>query len=345
MRWLAVGDGHDGYQVLHVLGAVDDLCRAVPVASALDGAGSFEHIGVDASPDQAAQATAEGLGASLKMRGLDVGGRSAARRLGALLEGFDELIAELRPTAAIVYAHDDASLACAISAARQRVPVVRVLAGTEAPSMLTNSVLLNRLADLLLATDQAQADALVSARVPRQRVQVVGDPLINMIREHARRSDAAAVCRRHGVRAGGYLLAALTTPTVSDALIATLAELAHGSPLLVEVEPSQRARVAGLLAGAATAVLERSSLPTRLRLERSAGAIVTDSPRVWDRAALLGVPCRLLDDSAGDFGELAELWSPGRFRRDDKPLRDAAAPRRLADAIVANFARVVPAAP
>jgi UDP-N-acetylglucosamine 2-epimerase (non-hydrolysing) len=353
-RWLAMPGEHTTYRLLHVIADLDDLCRVAPVAAALDRAGAFEHIAVDVTPTQGAPKALEELGIATTTRALDVSGRSIPRRLGALLEGFDRLLDSESPTAAIVYAEDDPSLACALSAAKQRVPVVRVLSGGHgAANAPINSALMNRLADMLLAADPEQADRLVREHVPPHRIHVVGDPLMDMVRRYARRSAAVELCRRNGVEPGSYVLVAMTGP-IASILSAPLRALSARLPLLVRVDPSattasERDALVAALHGSDAKVLEASGLAARLCLERAAGAIITDSARIAERAALLGVPCRLLEGGRGAAD--AEAWNIAGLRARRRPanpgvepLRDGGAPGRLADAIIANFARVVAAA-
>ncbi len=355
-QWLAVGGEQDTSRMLHVIGEVDDVCRVVPVCAALDGAGAFDHVAVDASPGPGASSALEEFGVSLTTRRLDITGRSIARRLGALLEGFDGLLPAEAPMAVIIYSDDDASLACALSAARHRVPVVRVIAGvddTGASPVDTNGILLNRLADLLLAPNQEHADRLVREHVPRHRIQVVGDPLMDMVRRYTRRSVALAVCRGHGVQPGGFAFVELTGRHVSATLAEPLSALAARFPLLVQIDPSaesayERAGLTALLREREATFVEPGGFAARLCLERAAAAIVTDSRRTRDRAALLSVPCRLVSETRGAPASAdGDAWDiAGLLRRHRgsnfgaKSLRDGGAPGRLADAIIANFARV-----
>lgn len=335
-RWFASSGETMPYRLVHVIGEVDDVCWIAPVVAALNQAGAFEHIVVDTSPgSDAVRALAE-FGVPALTHALDVRGRSAPRRLGALLDGFDALLAAGTPTAAIVYSDDDASVACALSAARAGVPLIQVepRPDADAPRDGTGTVLLNRLADLVLATDEAHEERLVLEHVPRHRIRVVGDPLIEVIRRHARRSAALEVCRRHGVEPGGYALVAVDGPVP-----ASVAALASRLPLLVTRRGSAAQELQPLLESGRARLVEPSGFAARLCLERAAGAIITDSKRVADRAALLAVPCRLISSRTGDLTAL----HPRRrgVSLGAQSLRDGGAPGRLAEAIITSFARVV----
>jgi hypothetical protein len=72
----------------------------------------------------------------------------------------------------------------------------------------------------------------------------------------------------------------------------------------------------------------------RLSLERTAAAIVTDSPRVREEAAVIGVPCHAID-ADGVVGAADEGSGPRIAGA-----RDGRAGERAADALVANFARL-----
>jgi UDP-N-acetylglucosamine 2-epimerase (non-hydrolysing) len=343
-RWLAVPGEQAPYRLLHVVADVDDVYRVAPVAAALDGAGEFEHIAVDATPGHRVAAALSDFGTTTSISRLDVAGRSGPRRLGALLDGFERLIGDDEPTAAIVYADDDPSLACTLSAARRSVPVIQVVpGGADAGPPSRTGALINRLADLLLVADEKQAERLVRRHVPRHRIHVVGDPLMDVLRRYARRADAIELCHRHGVEPGNYAWVALRE-RMPASLSVSLRLLAAQLPLLVEVTAATERDD---LDHAEVRFVEPAGHATRLCLERAAGAIVTDSRRVAERAAMLGIPHRLVadrelraaDDPALDLSGLRGRRRPRGF--DPDPARDAGPPARLADAIIANFARVV----
>jgi hypothetical protein len=73
---------------------------------------------------------------------------------------------------------------------------------------------------------------------------------------------------------------------------------------------------------------------------------VTDSRRIAERAALFGIPCQLVTDREASSAGWDVRGLPARPRPFGfGSLKDGGAPGRLADAIIANFARVVPGTP
>jgi hypothetical protein len=89
-------------------------------------------------------------------------------------------------------------------------------------------------------------------------------------------------------------------------------------------------------------MIDAVGVAARLGVERAAGAIITDSPRIAERAALFGVPAHLLNDAVTNLGG-TDIWDiVGRHRQvGRRRFRDSGSPSRLADAIVANFAHLV----
>jgi hypothetical protein len=177
-----------------------------------------------------------------------------------------------------------------------------------------------RLADVLL-TRSPLDEASHPATLTPERVFVIGNPLVDVIQRHARAALSAAAWRRYGVSPGGYDLVVLT----GDVPPARLTELGARPPLILA------ARAGDDVPGAA--VVTAPTFLERLSLERAARAIHTDSARVHEEAAALGVPCHFIGACAPPAGNERDLPTTATSW-------DRSAGVRAADAVVANFARV-----
>ena len=214
-----------------------------------------------------------------------------------------------------------AGLCCAIAAARRGISIVRIggVPATGAGRAIA------RLADLLLtrtATDTLKAPLNRAA----ERAAVVGNPLVDVVQQHARAALDAAAWRRCGVAPGNYVLAVLTGRVPLALIEPAVTDLATRNPLVLQAP-------ARWVLPAAHRFSHLSFLE-RLSLERTATAIVTDSARVCEEAAVLGVPCHAVNadgvigrPSSADEPRMATSW-------------DGRAGERAANALTANFARL-----
>jgi UDP-N-acetylglucosamine 2-epimerase (non-hydrolysing) len=344
---------HDGGCVVHVAGAADDAPVIAAAVSALGRTGAFDQLVIDATAAGAVAPALAELGASAPVRRVDPAARALPEALGAELRACACL-------AALLYGDDGVGVAGALAAARLGIAPVRV--GRVAPAPPLDDTwpagvgrpaaalplrsaprVIGRLADLWLVHGEDDVRALAALGV-RERVHAIGNPLIDVVRRCAREAAARAAWRRLRVLPERYVLAVLAAvpaPPVAGAL----ARLAAAVPLVADAP--------GGIAGARDA--GAAGYVDRLSLERAAGAIVTDSPRVQEEAAALGVRCyalgrpsaRVLAGAGGTTIALADADAVAAIRPAASaptpcaiPLWDGRAGARLADVLVTNFARV-----
>jgi hypothetical protein len=304
---------HDGGLVVHVCGDVEDAPRIAGAAWPLARTGAFDQVVLDAGTRPGAERELRELDASASVRRLD--------RTRGLGEAIGAELAELACLAVVVHADDEAALHAAIAASRRGISLVRV-GPLDAGGGVARAI--RRLADLLLVDAEHDPDRLRSP----ERVHAVGNPLIDAVRRCSREAVARAEWKRLDAQPRRFVLAVLSGPAALSRHAGALDRLAARVPLVIEA-PSG-ARIAG-----ATHV-GRLGFVARLSLERAAGAIVTDSRRVEEESAVLGIRCHRLGDAA-----LAEIQPEENAPTPSViPLSDGRAGARAAEVLVANFARV-----
>lgn len=129
---------------------------------------------------------------------------------------------------------------------------------------------------------------------------------IDAVRRFESAARERAVWRRFGLAEGEYALVILRRPAGDDdarhlgRLTRALAELAAALPVIFPAHPGTRARLAasgGLehLVGAGVRCVDPLRYLDLLSLKTGAGAVLTDSGRVVEEAAIIGVPCFRLE--------------------------------------------------
>jgi UDP-N-acetylglucosamine 2-epimerase (non-hydrolysing)/UDP-GlcNAc3NAcA epimerase len=263
------------------------------------------------------------LGLARPDRELGVGGGSNTSQTARMLAALEPLLGELRPDAAIVYGDTNSTLAGALAAAQQRVPVVHVEAGMRSfergmPEEL-NRVLTDHVCELLLCSSDNAANNLRAESVAG-RVEVVGDVMVDVAQRWAPAArENTAVLERFDVADGGYLLlTAHRAGNVDDpARLGMLVKLiaALPAPILLPLHPRTRARLqdCGLLATLlqldGLSVTEPLGYIEFSALLHHARAVVTDSGGVQKEAYLAGVPCVTLRTSTEWIETVEAGWN------------------------------------
>jgi UDP-N-acetylglucosamine 2-epimerase (non-hydrolysing) len=301
-------------------------------------------------------------------RFVDAPQRTSGVSTAHVLAAFERLLMDVRPVVVVLAGDDDTTLACALAAAKLSIPVARVEAGLRsrdgaAPDEI-NRVLTDRLSDVLFTHSPEGPANLVAEGIGTERVYHVGNTRIDSLR----RCEPAARDRRAwealGLRRGEYVLVTprrrrnVSVCERATAIASAVCGLARVCSVVFAVEPRmahqlQRSRALDRLAGAGVRCVDVQDYVEFLSLVSGAGAVLTDSPRVQEETAALGVACFLLSATTErpamlSHGENVLLGddpteirhvrpSPGMPTPSAVPLWDGRASERVADALVANY--------
>lgn len=239
---------------------------------------------------------------------LGVGSGTHAQQTARVMEAFEPVLRAVRPSWVVVVGDVNATLACALVAAKLRPElgcrVAHVEAGLRSGDWRmpeeVNRVLTDRLADLLLTPSRDALPNLLREGIPAERVAFAGNVMIDTLFAHLPAARALDLPGRLGLARGGYVAATLHRPSnVDDAdalgtLLDALAEVAADRPVVFPVHPRTRARAEafGLAPQLARLrVLEPLGYTEMLSLTDGAAAVLTDSGGLQEETTALGVPC------------------------------------------------------
>ena len=242
-------------------------------------------------------------------RQLEVHGGTNTDQTARMLAAIDPELRAAKPDLVLVYGDTNSTLAGALTAAQQRIPVAHVEAGMRSfdramPEEL-NRVLADHASDLLFCSTPTAVDNLGRENV-RDGVHLVGDVMADValafLPVAEERSTALA---DNGVEPDGYLLMTVHRPGNVDVpeRLERVVELSERLPLpgVFPVHPRTRARLedAGLMGRleAALRVTPPLGYLDFLKLARHAKAVLTDSGGVQKEAYLVGTPCVTLRDT------------------------------------------------
>jgi UDP-N-acetylglucosamine 2-epimerase (non-hydrolysing) len=297
--------------VVCVAGARPNFMKVKPVMDALEQRGArvtLVHTGQHYDTAMSEVFFTE-LGLRHPDHFLGAGSGTHAVQTARVMTAFEPLVAELAPDVVVVTGDVNSTLACALVAAKARVPLAHVEAGLRSrdrsmPEEI-NRIVTDRVSDYLFAPSEDAADNLWAEGFGPAHVHLVGNVMVDTLLANADRAAAAApaVLAGLGLEPGGYGLVTLhrpanvDDPAVLGALLSALAEVSRDCPLVLPAHP----RVAGRLAEAGLPATVRVIPPAGylefIALEASARLVLTDSGGVQEETTVLGVPCLTLRDN------------------------------------------------
>jgi UDP-GlcNAc3NAcA epimerase len=249
---------------------------------------------------------------------LGVGSGSHAQQTAALLTALEPVLVEERPDVVVVFGDTNSTMAAAVVAAKLGLRIAHIEAGLRSfvrtmPEEI-NRVVSDHLATWLFAPSQSAADQLAREGIT-EGVHVVGDIMLDVVRQYRERAAASRYPDALGVRAGDYYLCTIhRAENVDDA--ATLRRLiealnALDRPVIVPLHPRTRKRFAefGVQTGDNVRVIDPVGYLDMLQLQQASRCVLTDSGGVQKEAYYVGVPCITLREETEWTETVAAGWN------------------------------------
>lgn len=243
---------------------------------------------------------------------LGVGSGSQAVQTARVLERFEAALLAGpdgggRYGRVIVVGDVNSTLAATLAAVKLNIPVAHVEAGLRSfdrtmPEEI-NRLMTDAVSDLLLVSEPSGVENLMREGHSTDRVHLVGNVMIDTLRDALPRLDSDAVLQQCGVESGRYGVVTLHRPANVDSpetlrqILHVLAEASQRLPLLFPVHPRTKGRIdefglAELLSRHPDLrVMEPQGYLEFLALTSNARVIVTDSGGLQEESTALGIPC------------------------------------------------------
>ena len=263
---------------------------------------------------------------------VDVCEPTPTAQIAEVLKRFTPMVDKLRPSAVIVAGSSDSMLACSLVARKKGLRLIHLDAGRRAASSSlddVNSVLSDRMADLLLASDTSGYLNLIREGVSESRAHLTGSLLVDAVRLAAQGArPAEQILMHHGAAvsqlkdSAGYGVVAIESAALGGTrqliaeLIDRLREMARNTPLVwvMGAAVGRRLEAMGLSAAGADgriAVVPALDFEAMVGLLKSASFLVTDSQEGRLQAAALQVRCLMAERLAdGPIDKPAALKQP-----------------------------------
>ncbi|MFI7118256.1 non-hydrolyzing UDP-N-acetylglucosamine 2-epimerase [Amycolatopsis sp. NPDC049868] len=241
-----------------------------------------------------------------------------AELVSGLLPALDEVLRRVAPAAIVVQGDTTTGLAGALAAFWQGIPVVHLEAGLRTHDLAApfpeegTRQMISRIAALHLAPTPGAAAALRTEGVPRQRIAVTGNTVVDAViaiaeRDLPARDTALALLEMEIAEAGERLVLVTSHRRESwgEPLSRTLAAIElivaeHGDVQVlfpVHPNPAVRDQVTTALGGTPrVTITEPLEYPDLVRALRLAELVLTDSGGIQEEAPTFGTPVLVLRD-------------------------------------------------
>jgi UDP-N-acetylglucosamine 2-epimerase (non-hydrolysing) len=294
-------------EVVCVVGARPNFMKIAPIMAAFAAqpiAAKLVHTGQHYDPAMS-DSFFEQLGIPRPDVNLEVGSASHAVQTAEIMRAFEPVLDIEKPRAVLVVGDVNSTIACALVAAKKGIKVIHVEAGLRSNDRAmpeeVNRVLTDQISDLLYITERTALANLVREGIAEERVQFVGNVMIDTLLAHLERAvPPAQTLGAKPLR--GHAVVTLHRPSNVDdpatlqRLLETLAKVAREVDVVFPIHPrthaaAERHGLAGLLAAPGIRLLPPQGYLEMLGLMRDATLVITDSGGLQEETTALGVPC------------------------------------------------------
>ena len=309
-----------GMKILVVVGARPNFMKAAPILKAIrefngmrgHWAGAIQPILVHTGQHYDAKMS-DAFFADLEMPAPDVflgaGSGSHAEQTAEIMKRFEPVLLRERPDVMLVVGDVNSTLACALVASKMpsnaRPAIAHIEAGLRSfdrnmPEEI-NRILTDQLSDFLFVTEESGVRNLRKEGIPASKVHLVGNTMIDSLREYEARAEASPIMRTLGVEKRAYALLTLhraANVDERDTLVEILQGISELSKLVTVVFPAhprtqKKICELGLSRYVADSmrIVEPLGYLDFLCLMKHARLVVTDSGGIQEETTALGVPC------------------------------------------------------
>lgn len=244
-----------------------------------------------------------GIGLTLKKRGVS----NHAYQVALLSEKVFDLVEKVKPDA-VMYLGDTNTVLSSITVARCGVPVIHLEAGGRSFDWRMpeekNRVTIDHISDALYSYLPHYKDILVSEGIEPFRVKVIGNIIVDPIKDFAKRIDDSLVLKSLGVKNKSFILVTVhREENISNKEILTnklrdIFRFARENKLPVVFPLMPRTAVAVEKFKLSNILTDEIFIKTKpfgffdfSKLERTARLVVSDSGTVQEETLIVGTPC------------------------------------------------------
>ncbi len=224
-----------------------------------------------------------------------------------IMKAFEPVVLEHKPAAVLVVGDVNSTIACGLVAVKLGIKLVHVEAGLRSGDRTMpeeiNRLLTDAISDMLFCTEQSGVDNLLREGVPKDKVYLVGNVMIDTLLKNRAKADQSTILTDLALTAGNYAVLTLHRPSNVDdpavfgRLLDALEVVQRDLPLVFPIHPRTRNNLAkGQLGGRVAGMknlrmIDPAGYLDFLKLTANAKVVLTDSGGIQEETTILKVPC------------------------------------------------------
>lgn len=256
---------------------------------------------------------------------LGVGSGTHAEQTGKIMIEFEKVCFQERPDLIIVVGDVNSTVACALVAAKECIPVVHIEAGLRSfdrtmPEEI-NRILTDQISDYLFTTCEDANQNLIKEGITENKIFFVGNTMIDSLMNHIKLAEHSNILEKLGLRTKSnikkYGLVTLHRPSnvnelkILKGILNALNEIAKEIPIIFPVHPRTLKKIRDFKLikmvnyvknFSSKAFENRNKIITIppvgyidfLCLMSNASVVLTDSGGIQEETTILGIPCLTL---------------------------------------------------
>lgn len=311
------------YQLICVVGARPNFMKISPIIEAIKSETSkievkLVHTGQHYDANMKHQFFDQ-LGIPEPDIDLEVGSGTHTVQTAEIMKRFEAALDDYRADAILVVGDVNSTIACALVASKNHIPVIHVEAGLRSYDRAmpeeVNRVLTDQISDLLYTTERNAETNLTREGVDKERIRFVGNVMIDTLKKHVARATPASQTLNSipggdqlGASQQPYALMTLHRPSNVDQadtlspLLNTIAQASRQIPIVFPVHPRTQSRIeefglSELISQANIVTTGPLGYMELLGLMSEAKLVLTDSGGIQEETTALGVPCITLREN------------------------------------------------
>lgn len=241
---------------------------------------------------------------------LEVGAGDAVWQITEIMRRIADELQAFPPDWLVVVGDVNSTLAAALVAAKLSIPLVHVEAGLrsgdrEMPEEI-NRILVDSCSDCLLASESDGVSNLLAEGVPKEKIHLVGNVMIDTLLSHLEAAKATRPYDTLGLMPQEYGLLTLHRPSNVDhkehlvSIMEAIAEVSRQLPLVFPVHPRTAKQIErhGIdLSKMNIRVIEPVGYYEMVAFMEASRLVMTDSGGVQEETTALRVPCLTLREN------------------------------------------------
>jgi UDP-N-acetylglucosamine 2-epimerase (non-hydrolysing) len=303
-------------KIINIVGARPNFMKIAPVIRAFQASGEIESLLVHTGQhydEKMSDLFFHQLGIPEPDINLEAGSSSHAVQTANIMQAFEPVALEHRPDAVLVVGDVNSTIACGLVAVKLGIKLIHVEAGLRSfdrtmPEEI-NRILTDSISDLLFCTEQSGVDNLIKEGIPKGKIFLVGNVMIDTLLSNKAKADESDILERLGLNGDDF--AALTLhrpsnvdePSVFGGILDALEVIQNDMPIIFPIHPRTLRNLKsfnlekrfGQLPN--LKLIEPLGYLDFLKIMSCAKIVLTDSGGIQEETTILKVPCLTLREN------------------------------------------------